>query len=306
VVIDPTLTVTSLTSDGYIYASNTDYSTAWTASSGSISDTSDYISIGQKKQAGIPTSTYYIYRGFLMFNTSELPDKANVTGATLSLYKKDDFSTTDFNLTLQNGQPFYPHDELNPSDYNKNHYSGCGGGLNTYYFADGWNNITITELDWIQHGGITKLCLRSKRDIDGTAPTSGEFVNVYSADESGEYMPKLVVTYFNQSKISNLGSTSFKGYLLIQVKYFDDTMEPASWIVANNTVVEDIARVIGVSEQFGLDTVFNDIVNTTDLLDSYGEGLYRVYAAFRDPDGDVLVCDNDSMLEATYEFTLAY
>jgi len=41
------------------------------------------------------------------------------------------------------------------------------------------------------------------------------------------------------------------------------------------------------------------------LLDLYhGSGTYRVYAAFRDPDGDVLVCDDDSLLEATYEFTV--
>jgi len=33
-----------------------------------------------------------------------------------------------------------------------------------------------------------------------------------------------------------------------------------------------------------------------------GEVPYRVYAAFRDPDGDVLVCDDEPLLEAWYEF----
>jgi hypothetical protein len=44
------------------------------------------------------------------------------------------------------------------------------------------------------------------------------------------------------------------------------------------------------------------LVNTNDL--SHGSGTYRVYAAFRDPYGDVLVCDDGSLLEASYEFTV--
>ena len=54
VVIDPTLTVESLSSDGYIYNSNTNYNTAWSASTGTVSSSAYYISIGQKK-----TSTWF-------------------------------------------------------------------------------------------------------------------------------------------------------------------------------------------------------------------------------------------------------
>jgi hypothetical protein len=48
---------------------------------------------------------------------------------------------------------------------------------------------------------------------------------------------------------------------------------------------------------------FNGLVSTSDLS-GYGNGTYRVYACFRDPDGNVLVCDDDSLMEATYEFTV--
>jgi len=41
-------------------------------------------------------------------------------------------------------------------------------------------------------------------------------------------------------------------------------------------------------------------VKTSDLVN--GDGLYRVYAAFRDPDGETLICDDESLLEAWYEF----
>jgi len=48
----------------------------------------------------------------------------NVYNATVSLYKKDDASGKDFFLTLQNGQPDYPHNPLETSDYNKNIIAG--------------------------------------------------------------------------------------------------------------------------------------------------------------------------------------
>ncbi len=49
-----------------------------------------------------------------------------------------------------------------------------------------------------------------------------------------------------------------------------------------------------------LDIIFNGLVSTDDL--THGDGTYRVYAAFRDPDGDVLICDDETVLEAWYEF----
>ena len=49
-----------------------------------------------------------------------------------------------------------------------------------------------------------------------------------------------------------------------------------------------------------LDIIFNGLVTTDDF--THGDGTYRVYVAFRDPDGDVLICDDESLLEAWYEF----
>jgi len=46
--------------------------------------------------------------------------------------------------------------------------------------------------------------------------------------------------------------------------------------------------------------IFNGLVDTSDLTN--GDGTYRVYAAFRDEYGDVLVCDDETALEAWYEF----
>jgi hypothetical protein len=104
-----------------------------------------------------------------------------------------------------------------------------------------------------------------------------------------------------ESKIKNTGSTNISGYLLMQVQFFDGYN---NWVVAVNGPDETTPRTILVGEQFGLDTVFNDKINTSFLIDDFGTGLYRVYACFRDPDGNVLVCDDDSLLETWYEFTV--
>ena len=106
----------------------------------------------------------------------------------------------------------------------------------------------------------------------------------------------------NQSKVKNTGSTDIKGYILVEVEYYNSSL--GNWTIVDDTVNETTSRTISSGGQFGLDTIFNGLINTSSLLDSFGNGTYRVYASFRDPDGDVLVCDDESLLESTYEFTI--
>jgi len=121
-------------------------------------------------------------------------------------------------------------------------------------------------------------------------------------DDGTVYVNSSVYKFYTgyQSKIVNNGSTNISGYLLIQVQFNNS----GEWVLDDDTVNETTMRTIPVGGQLGLDTFFNGKVNTNDL--SHGSGTYRVYAAFRDPDGDVLVCDDDSLLEATYEFTVTF
>jgi PKD repeat protein len=107
----------------------------------------------------------------------------------------------------------------------------------------------------------------------------------------------------HQSKIKNTDSTNIKGYLLIQVQYYNITS--SSWVVADDTINETTPRTITYGGQFGLDTIFNGNVNTTYLINNFGTGTYRIYAAFRDPDSDVLVCDDESLLESNYQFIIS-
>ena len=302
VVIDPTLTVYSTTNDGYIHkSSTTSFNTAWSASSGTVYSSADYLTIGQKKGTRDPPD-YNVYRGFVFFNTSTLPSNAYLDNATLSIYKRDDYSTTDFAITIQNGQPMYPHDPLQSGDYSKSCYSGNGGSLNTASLTSGYNAIPLNNLTWINPTGMTKLCLRSSRDISGTAPTGNEYVNVYSRDFIFSYPPKLVIYYRNQSKIKNTGETDVNGYLLIQVQFYETGKGVAPrWVVDNDTVNETTPRTITSGNQLALDTIFNGQIRASDL--THGTGIYRIYTAFRDPEGNILRTNDDIELEAWWQFS---
>jgi hypothetical protein len=302
VVIDPTLTVYASQSDGYIYRSSSNYNVAWSAEEGTVSDCDSYISVGQSKVVTFPPD-YRIRRGFFIFNTSELPSNAYIDNATLSLYKNADYSDTDFTITVQNGQPDYPHDPLEESDYNKDYYSENGGELNTVNFVNGCNNITLTNLSWINVDNVTKLCLCSSRDINGAAPTGNEYVNVYSANYEGEQnpnpRPKLIITYRNQSKIMNTGSTNLSGFLNIQLQYYHEAVD--DWLFVKDVINEGTPRYINAGEYLALDTIFNGLVNSTSDL-YFWNGTYRVYVALKGPNGKVLKSDDETLIQGFYEF----
>ncbi|MEM3695002.1 MAG: hypothetical protein QXJ11_03475 [Candidatus Bathyarchaeia archaeon] len=191
VTISVTRTFTSQAYDGYGYnriRTAPNFTEYWTATANLL--------IGQRF---IPTlEVYYYYRSYLYFETSIIPDNANVTSAILSLYVYYDHSDVDFNVTVQSGMPTYPHIPLQSGDYYYAYYSGNGGSRSTAEITgSGYWNITLNSdgLSWINVDGYTKLCLRSGRDIDGVLPTGNEYVNVYAAEQGEDYAPKLYVSY---------------------------------------------------------------------------------------------------------------
>jgi len=117
-------------------------------------------------------------------------------------------------------------------------------GNGTYYQT--FSNATINGQWWYWKVNVT----------DGSNTTESSVYKFYTG---------------YQSKITNAGSTSIKGYLLIQVQYYNETME--LWEVD---------------------------VGTDDLIN--GDGTYCVFAAFRDEYGEILECDDLSLLYAYWEF----
>jgi hypothetical protein len=114
--------------------------------------------------------------------------------------------------------------------------------------------------------------------------------------------PKLVIMYRNQSKIKNTGSTAIKGYLLIQVQFYETGKGVAPrWVVDNDTVNETSPRTINSGSQLALDTIFNGKIRVSNL--QHGAGTYRVYTAFRDPEGNILKTNSGIELKAWWQFT---
>ena len=125
-----------------------------------------------------------------------------------------------------------------------------------------------------------------------------------NVSDGEEYTESNVYKFYTgyQSKIKNIGSTNIMGYLLMQVQYYNSSS--STWVVADDTINETTPQTITACGQLGLDTIFNGNVNTTYLINNFGTGTYRIYTAFRDPDDDVLVCNDDFLMEDSYQFTV--
>jgi hypothetical protein len=201
VSIDPTITIYTGTTDGYLCKSHANYTTAWTAPTGTVQDSSDSLIIGQRISSP-PLTLYTIDRGFLFFNTSSIHDNASINSVIVSLYgKSKQITSQNFSLIIQNGQPTNPHSPLQTTDYYQGNYSGDGGSINTSDFiTTGYNTITMNAQgrSWVNFTGTTKLCLRSSRDINHTAPTKAEpneYLEIYSAEKGIGYKAKCIITY---------------------------------------------------------------------------------------------------------------
>jgi hypothetical protein len=215
VVLDPTNTYYTSASDGYTgYGGSSTYSTVHDAdgSAASYNSSGNVLEIGQLDAFTGPDS-YWLYRSYVYFDTSALPDTANITAATLSLYGNYDSSSQDFNMVVSNGQPNYPHDPLIGNDYYYADYSGNGGQLTTGGFSTvGYNAITLTStgIGWISTTGTTKFAILSSRDISSTPPAYGtpEYVWVYAYEQGVGYRPKLDITYSATLPTVSTASTS--------------------------------------------------------------------------------------------------
>jgi len=119
---------------------------------------------------------------------------------------------------------------------------------------------------------------------DGTASTWSSVYKFYTG---------------NQSKIENTGNTNIKGYLLMQIQFYNETS--GTWVLDNDTVNETSLRTISNGNQLALDTIFNGKVRASDL--QHGTGTYRVYTAFRDPEGNILKTNTGSELKAWWQFS---
>jgi len=190
---EQTETVTCVASDetaGIETGWGSNYTAQWSKTSGSMRYGS--LVIGQEWLS----PAYLITRSYLIFDTTSIPEVL-LSSAVLRLYKIDDLSTWDFNITVQNGQPSAPHVPVVEQDFDQSLYSGSGGSASSGdapVFS--WINITLNPV-WVNTDGFTKLCLRCDKDISQTPPVTDMEFDVYEGGETLDppHAPQLTVTY---------------------------------------------------------------------------------------------------------------
>jgi PKD repeat protein len=181
-------------------------------------------------------------------------------------------------------------------------------------------NITVNDQDgdamnvtWLSNSGGSWQTFGTNNSVsNGTyhqtmsnASVNGQWwhwkVNV---SDGTEYVESNILSFYTgyQSKIENTGSTNFTGYLLMQIEFYNTTN--STWILEQVVVNESTSRTINAGCTLALDTIFNPYNVSTSSFTN-GDGTYRVYVSFRDPDRDVLVCDDVTLLEDSYQFTVS-
>ncbi|MBA7590460.1 hypothetical protein ES708_32580 [subsurface metagenome] len=104
----------------------------------------------------------------------------------------------DFDVVVQDGQPDFPHDPIELTDYYRKWYLGNYGQIKASELPiDEWGDIILNSrgLDRITLGGVYKVLLRSSRDMGDIPPYKAENeerINI-NMNTGYDYDPRLVI-----------------------------------------------------------------------------------------------------------------
>lgn len=162
---------------GYATARNT----------GNYSNAADALRVGQSFSSG----HYYVYRSFLSFDTSAIPDGDTIAAVSLGLKISGDYTMfSDFTLYVyQYNWKTTPIDDV----YDMGTAGATdaqaavkdGSGVSVAGITGGaWVVVPGLTAAWVNKTGSTKYALRSSRDADGSgvAPIGAEYLMFYSGD----------------------------------------------------------------------------------------------------------------------------
>ncbi|MBA7579049.1 hypothetical protein ES708_20915 [subsurface metagenome] len=170
------------------YAASRSYLTAHNSPSGYVSSLLSAYQLGQQLTARY----YWIFRQGLLFDTSSLPSNAIITEATLYIFSFTGDTMPD-DIVIVNGQDLT--EPLTPANYHDLLDEIISLGSTPFIAAYTWHEIQLNALGFatINKAGITKLGLRSSRDIAAQAPTRWEFARF--ASTTRPEAPYLTITY---------------------------------------------------------------------------------------------------------------
>jgi RHS repeat-associated protein len=254
--------------DGYVYNYNNSWDTAHDATAGvGYSSTSTILSVRtNKSQYG----TYYIYRSFVPFDTSFLPDDAVITNATLNLYpysKRNDDNDGDDFVTVVHGT------QASPSALTKEDYDQAGSvnapieGVDVSERKD-ISSVAInayltfvlnsTGQSWLSKTGTTQFALREGHDVvdspfTSSSTTYSQYNYVYfrsSEYTDTTYDPYLEITYTQPSP--SQGSVVSYAYDHTGQRVFKRSKDKTTYYPSTDYSVTDGASTIYLEGQTGL------------------------------------------------------
>jgi hypothetical protein len=146
-----------------------------------------------------------VHRGFILFDTSSIPDANEITQVNIKLTPTNDQSATDFDVDIVKydweenddfsnaSQREEAYDDALEADADDNIWRNTNGiSTNTTYTS---GNL---DTDWVDKESTTYYALLSNRDRDGSGqtPNMNEYIEVASQNNATSgYRPVLVVTH---------------------------------------------------------------------------------------------------------------
>ena len=141
--------------------------------------------------------TPYLWRVFLPFDTSSLPDDATVTAAELRLYRDDAldaFVNADSSSAHIVPSSQASNTALVGEDYDQITRTSEGSITFASTTNGAYSAITITDLSMISLTGHTKLAVITSHDLNQVQPATGQNVLTWQ-NNGGANPPILRVTY---------------------------------------------------------------------------------------------------------------
>lgn len=203
IIFDDNVTYTGA-GDARVYHVDANYTTVHNAATGT-SVASQSNTVGQRSEDSF---AYHMWRLFMYFDTSGLPDGATIdAGTKIQLCCESDYSTTDFDVCVLKGTQ---GTTVEVEDYDAWDTETEG--------ADRWNTVdyddeqyidlvlNATGRGWIDKTGNTFFCFRSLEDINSDPPIDYEAVK-FRASNDADKEPKLYVVYSVGGVIHELTAT---------------------------------------------------------------------------------------------------
>lgn len=192
-------TVTTIfgeTSDGQIESNDASYATARLGSNLVAESAGDHITVGQ-----LTSANFFVYEGFLAFNTSSIIDTDIVSAIVLSLFLAINESDQDFTFRVRefdwSGGGLLQDDWLGPSGMPSKPLLATlsTSGLGTSAYSDFISEVAFLSINNLKVG-TSYFLIHSSRHQDNNTPVGDEYVLIFSANTVGTSGdPKLTITH---------------------------------------------------------------------------------------------------------------